>query len=76
MLDPLLTEPQNISGESSAYGREGLEKVFQGQTVGEIIEQRADWDARALKDWRAIENFRIAGDERFRGHAYRRDCSR
>ncbi len=70
MLNPLLAEPQNTSCEFSTYGREGLEKVFQGESIGKIIEQRADGDARAFKDWRTVKNFWIAGDERFRGHGY------
>jgi hypothetical protein len=68
MLDPFLTEPQNIGYEFSAYGREGLEKVFKGESVGEIIKQSTDWNALAFKNWRAVKNFRIAGNEGLRRH--------
>ena len=63
MLDPLPPEAQNISGELSGYGRERFEKVIQGESVRQIIEQGADWDTRAFEDWRAVKNLRVASDE-------------
>jgi hypothetical protein len=70
MLDPLPAEAKNIGGEFSAYGREGLEKVFQGESVREIIKQGADWNGRA------IQNFRITDDQGFRSHNVWAECIR
>jgi hypothetical protein len=70
MLDPFLTEPQNIGGEFAAYGRKAFEKVFQGESVREIVEQRADWDTRAFEHGCAIQDFRITGNKGFGGHDF------